>query len=167
MLCKSLFLLVRTTLILLKVVLKTFKRRLLVHSFDGIFRFLNRFFKAFLINWSKNLRAQFGLSRKRAGVWTPWIPTSPSQMHTCLKNLQINRKRADTVLISAHLSLSLKMLKRRCNTFGTWSSPSTKLQPFEETRQKLRKPSCFNLSSGFDFLLFDFHLPNFLISLIN
>ena len=29
-------------------------------------------------------------------------------------------------------------------------------QPFEETRQKLHKPSCFNFSSGFDVLFFNF-----------
>ena len=30
------------------------------------------------------------------------------------------------------------------------------LQPSEETRQKRDKPSCFNFSSGFGVLLFDF-----------
>ena len=30
------------------------------------------------------------------------------------------------------------------------------LQPFEETKEKLHKPSCFNFSSRFDVLLFDF-----------
>ena len=55
---------------LLKVALENFKRMLLVHYFDGFFRF-KLIFKAFLLNWFKNLRAQFGLCRKRAGVWTP------------------------------------------------------------------------------------------------
>ena len=60
--------------ILLKVALKNFKRMLLVHRFDGFFRFLNWFFKAFLVSWFKNLRAQFGLYRTRAGVRTPGPP---------------------------------------------------------------------------------------------
>ena len=30
------------------------------------------------------------------------------------------------------------------------------VQPFEETRQKIGKPSCVNFSSGFDVLLIDF-----------
>ena len=51
--------------------LKNFKRILLVHGFVGFFCFLNWFFKAFLLNWFKNLKAQFGLFQKRAGVWTP------------------------------------------------------------------------------------------------
>ena len=37
--------------ILLKVVLKNFRRMLLVHRFDGFFCSLNWFFKAFLLNW--------------------------------------------------------------------------------------------------------------------
>ena len=37
--------------ILPKVVLKNFRRMLLVHRFDGFFCFLNWFFKAFLLNW--------------------------------------------------------------------------------------------------------------------
>ena len=41
---------------------------LLVHHFDGFFGFLNWFFKAFLLNSYKNLRAQFGLYRKREGA---------------------------------------------------------------------------------------------------
>ena len=44
----KLFLSVRAKLILLKVMLKIFKRMLLVHRFDGFFCFLNWFFKAFL-----------------------------------------------------------------------------------------------------------------------
>ena len=35
------------------------------------------------------------------------------------------------------------------------------VQPFEETRQKIGKPSCVNFSSGFFFF---FHLLNFLIT---
>ena len=54
--------------------LKNFKRILLVHCFDEFIRFLDWFFKAFLLNWFKNLRAQYGLYWKRAGVRTPWIP---------------------------------------------------------------------------------------------
>ena len=65
--------------ILLKVALKNFKRMLLVHRFDGFFCFLNWFFKAFVLNWLKNLRAQFGLYGKRAGVRTPWT-TPPSSL---------------------------------------------------------------------------------------
>ena len=41
------------------------------------------------------------------------------------------------------------------------------LQPFEETRQKLHKPSFFHFSSDLMFYYFTFHLPNFLITLIN
>ena len=37
--------------ILPKVVLRNFRRMLLVHRFDGFFCFLNWFFKAFLLNW--------------------------------------------------------------------------------------------------------------------
>ena len=62
---------------LVKVALKNFKRMLLVHCFDGFFRFLNRFLIAFLLNWLKNLRVQFGLYRKKAGVRIPWTPSSP------------------------------------------------------------------------------------------
>ena len=58
--------------ILLKVTLKNFKRMLLVHRFDEVFRFSNWFFVAFLLIWLKNLRAQFGLYQKNAGVRTPW-----------------------------------------------------------------------------------------------
>ena len=60
--------------LLIKVALKNFKRMLLVHRFDGFFRFLNLFSKAVLLNWFKNLRAQFELYRKRARVQTPWTP---------------------------------------------------------------------------------------------
>ena len=59
---------------LLEGALKNFKRMLLVHCFNGFFCFLNWYFKVFVLNWCKNLRAQFGLYRKRAGVWTPWNP---------------------------------------------------------------------------------------------
>ena len=58
----------------LKVVLKTFKRMLLLHHFDGIFRFLYWFFKGFFLNWSKNLWAEFEFLRKRALVRTPGLP---------------------------------------------------------------------------------------------
>ena len=57
---------------LFNVVLKNFKRMLLLHRFDGFFCFLNWFFKAFLLNWSKNLREQFRLYQKRAGIRIPW-----------------------------------------------------------------------------------------------
>ena len=40
------------------------------------------------------------------------------------KDLQIIRKKAD-VLINVHLSCTAENLKRCCNAFGTWSSPST------------------------------------------
>ena len=53
--------------IFLKIALKNFERILLVDRFDVFFRFWNWFFKVFLLNWLKNLRAQ------KAGVWTPWI----------------------------------------------------------------------------------------------
>ena len=39
------------------------------------------------------------------------------------------------------------------------------LQPFEETRQKLHKPSGFSFSSDLMFYYLIFHLPNFLITL--
>ena len=38
------------------------------------------------------------------------------------------------------------------------------LQPFEETRQKLHKPSCFIFSYGLMLYYLIFHLPNFLIA---
>ena len=41
------------------------------------------------------------------------------------------------------------------------------LQPFEETRQKLLKPSCYNFSLDLMFYYLIFHLPNVLIALIN
>ena len=41
------------------------------------------------------------------------------------------------------------------------------LQPFEETRQKFHKPSYSNFSSDLMFHYLIFHLPNFLIALIN
>ena len=56
---------------LLKGVLKNFKRMLLLHPFDEFFCFLNWFFKVFLLKWFRNLKAEFGLYRKRAGVRTP------------------------------------------------------------------------------------------------
>ena len=59
--------------IFLKIALKNFERILLVDRFDVFFRFWNWFFKVFLLNWLKNLRAQFGLYQKKTGVWTPWI----------------------------------------------------------------------------------------------
>ena len=62
----------------LKIAFKIFKRMLLIHCFNGFFPFLNWFFKAFLLNWLTNLRAQFGLYRKRAEVWTPWKPPFPN-----------------------------------------------------------------------------------------
>ena len=71
--------------IFLKIALKNFERILLVDRFDVFFRFWNWFFKVFLLNWLKNLRAQFGLYQKKTGVWTPWIivcigvSTPPSQ----------------------------------------------------------------------------------------
>ena len=55
---------------LAEVVLKNFKRMLLVHLLDG-------FFKTFLLNWFKNLRAQFGLYQKRGGL-DPLDPPPPS-----------------------------------------------------------------------------------------
>ena len=60
---------------LLKVALKIFKRMLLVYRFDRFFRFFKRIFQSVSSNWYKNLRAQFGLYRKKAGVWTPWTPS--------------------------------------------------------------------------------------------
>ena len=42
------------------------------------------------------------------------------------RDLRVIRKKADTVLINIHLScVPLKILKRCCNVFGTWSLPST------------------------------------------
>ena len=41
------------------------------------------------------------------------------------------------------------------------------LQPIEEARQKLHKPSCFNFSSDLMFYCLIFHLPNYLIALMN
>ena len=58
---------------------------LLVHCFVGFFCFLNLFFKAFLLNWSKNLRAQFGLSQKMVGVQTPWTLPPPFPLDARLK----------------------------------------------------------------------------------
>ena len=55
----------------LKVALKNLKRMLLVDRFDRFFCFLNWLFKAFLLNWLKNLRAQFGLYRKGQGSGPP------------------------------------------------------------------------------------------------
>ena len=52
---------------LVKVVLKNFKRMVLVHRFDG-------FFKKFLLNWFKNLRAQFGLYQKKGRGPDPLDP---------------------------------------------------------------------------------------------
>ena len=62
---------------LFKAALKNFKRMLLERRFDGFFRFLNLFFKAPLLNWFKNLRAQIGLYQKRAGVLTSWTLNPP------------------------------------------------------------------------------------------
>ena len=72
--------------------LENFKGMLLVHRFDRFFHFLNRFFKAFLLNWFKNLRAQFGLHRKRAGVRTPWTPLLDAHLlrHQKYKNKRLN-----------------------------------------------------------------------------
>ena len=54
--------------------------------------FVNWFFKAFLLNWFKNLRAQFGLYQKRAGIQTPWNPPLDvslySKTHVIQKPLQ-------------------------------------------------------------------------------
>ena len=43
------------------------------------------------------------------------------------KDLQIIRKKADILLISVYCLAPLKILKRYCNAFGTWSSPITRL----------------------------------------
>ena len=79
---------------LFKVALKNFKRMLLlVHRFNGFFRFLNWFFKALLLNWFKNLRAQFGLNRKRAGVQTPWtLPLDAGLLYFLVKFFLIKLK---------------------------------------------------------------------------
>ena len=50
---------------------------LLVHRFDGFFRFLICVFKVFLLNRFKNLKAQLELYQKRAGVGTLWNPHPP------------------------------------------------------------------------------------------
>ena len=42
-----------------------------------ILSFFKLFFKAFLLNWFKNLRAEFGRYRKRAGFRTPWSTPPP------------------------------------------------------------------------------------------
>ena len=65
--------------------------------------------------------------------------------------------KADSVLISIHLSCTTENFKSML--WCVWDLELTKyntLQPFEETRKKLHKPSCFNFSSGFDVLLFEF-----------
>ena len=66
------------------------------------------------------------------------------------------RKKADTVLISVHLSCTAENFKAMLEFVRDLElTKYNTLQPFEETRQKLHKPSCFNFSCGFD-VLFDF-----------
>ena len=78
-------------------------------------------------------------------------------VYPCLNDLQISRKKADTVLISVHLICTAENFKAIPSC--VWDLELSKhhtLQPFEETKQKFSKPSCFNFSYGFDVLLFDF-----------
>ena len=60
---------------LVEVALKIFKRVLLVHCFGGFFRFLNWFFKTFLLNLFKNLRAQLDCIEKGEVSGPPGAPT--------------------------------------------------------------------------------------------
>ena len=73
------------------------------HRFDGFFRFFNWFFKAFLLNRFKNLRAQFGLYQKRAGVRTPW--THPPSPHPPLDaRLNYAEKTINTMQLELYLA---------------------------------------------------------------
>ena len=78
------------------------------------------------------------------------------------------RKKVDTVLISIHFSCTAKIFKAMLSCFRDLElTKCNSLQPFEERRQKLHEPGCFNFSSDLMFYYLIFHLPNFLIVLIN
>ena len=73
------------------------------------------------------------------------------------KDLQIIRKKADSILVSVLSSFTTESFKAILKWVRDLElAKQNTLQPFEETRQKLQKPSCFNFSSGFDVSLFDF-----------
>ena len=74
------------------------------------------------------------------------------------KDLQIIRKKPDTVLISVYLSFTAENVKVILHCIRDLELANyTTLQAFEKARHKFYKPSCFKFSSGIwcDVLLFD------------
>ena len=79
----------------------------------------------------------------------------PLELHYILKecliskDLQIIRKKPDTVLISVYLSFTAENVKVILHCIRNLELANCiTLQAFEKTRHKLYKPSCFKFSSG-------------------
>ena len=88
------------------------------------------------------------------------------------KDLQIIRKKADIVLISIYSSCIAENFKaiRYCIGFGTWSSLSTPLyNNLKKQSSNFTSLVALNFSLKYDITCYHliFHVPNFLIALIN
>ena len=78
------------------------------------------------------------------------------------KDLQIIRKKADTVLISFYSSSTTQNVKWYCNAFGTWSSPrATSSNQFRKQGSNFISLNALIFPLEFDVLFFEFSPAEF------